>query len=175
MSVKRVVSGLASVLALVVSLGSVAACSNDSNDVGERVVVSFELDAKGSPLVVREVGANKQHRYGQAQLNGSTELAGEQVQVELQCIINYESGNGPFDGFWTFTAPNGDLLALSYQGESTLRNGVGTIRGTVRVIGGTGKYVNVTGTGEVAATRKGNFSSSSVISYTINMNLSGMP
>lgn len=150
-------------------------CASDGPTSGESYVVTLDLDTADAPLlVVNEVGADKEHRYGEARLVGSAEFAGEQVDVELLAIINYLRGNGPFEGFWTFTAENGDRLAFTYSGRAEQRDGAGTLRGEVEVLGGTGRFVNVTGSGTVNGQRSGEFGSGSAISYTINLRLEGL-
>ena len=163
-------------LALVaLSSTALASCAGDGPDSGESVVVKVVLDTADAPLlVVNEVGADKEHRYGEARLVGTTDLAGQPVEVELLCIINYLRGNGPFEGFWTFTAANGDRLAFTYSGRSEQRDGKGIIRGEVDVLGGTGQFVNVTGSGTVDGRRSGEFGSGSAIDYTIDLQLEGL-
>ena len=162
------------VLATVASL-SVAACSNDGQDTGTRYTVAVTLDTADAPLlVINEVGANKEHRYGEARLVGKADLAGKQVEVELLAILNYRNGNGPFSGFWTFTADNGDRLGFTYSGEAEQRDGVGRLRATVKVIAGTGQFVNVTGQGTVEGERSGEFGSGTAIAYTLTLHLSGL-
>lgn len=152
-----------------------AGCASDGPTSGEPYVVKLELDTADAPLlVVNEVGAEKEHRYGEARLVGSAEFAGEQVEVELLALINYLRGNGPFEGFWTFTAGNGDRLAFTYAGRSVQRDGTGYIRGEVEVLGGTGRFVNVTGSGTVDGQRSGEFGSGSAIDYTITLRLEGL-
>jgi len=171
---KRAVLTLLPVVA-VMSAATLSACSGDGEDSGTEYVMTIDLDTADAPLlVVNEVGAQKEHRYGEARLVGSAEFAGEQVEVELLAIINYLNGNGPFSGFWTFTAPNGDRLAFTYAGSTEQRDGAGTLRGEVEVLGGTGRFVNVTGSGVVDGRRNGEFGSGTVITYTITMNLDGL-
>lgn len=161
--------------ALAVALVGISACSNDETDTGTKYVVTVNMDTATAPhFVTHDAGADKQFRFGQAQLVGKAELAGEPVDAELLCIINYVKGNGPFEGFWTFTAANGDLLSLTYSGTTQQRDGVGHISGTVKVLGGTGKYVNVTGNGTVTGQRDGTFASGTVIAYTIDLHLNGL-
>jgi hypothetical protein len=154
---------------------STVACSTDSTDTGTAYSVAVTLDTAEAPvLVINEVGVNKEHRYGEAQLVGKAELAGEQVDVEVLAIVNYLDGNGPFEGFWTFTAGNGDRLALSYSGEAEQRDGRGQLRGTVKVLGGTGRYAKVTGSGTVEGKRSGEFRSGTAIAYLVTLHLSGV-
>lgn len=163
------------VIALAVSLVGLTACSNDKADTGTEYVVTVNMDtAKAPHFVTHDVGAEKQIRFGSAQLVGKAELAGEPVDVELLCIINYLKGNGPFEGFWTFTAANGDLLSLTYSGTTEQRDGVGHISGRVKVLGGTGKFEGVAGNGTVTGQRDGSFGSGTVIAYTIDLHLDGL-
>ncbi len=165
-------------VAAVVGLGApvLVSCAGDGPDTGEAVVVTLVLDTADAPLlVVNEVGADKEHRYGEARLVGRAELDGQPVEVELLCILNYLRGNGPFEGFWTFTAENGDRLAFTYSGRSEQRDGEGILRGEVEVLGGTGQFVNVTGSGIVDGRRSGEFGSGSAIDYTIDLRLEGLP
>lgn len=162
------------VLATAASL-SVAACSNDGQDTGTRYTVAVTLDTADAPLlVINEVGANKEHRYGEARLVGKAEFAGKQVEVELLAILNYRNGKGPFSGFWTFTADNGDRLGFTYSGEAEQSDGVGRLRGSVEVLGGTGQFVGVTGSGTVEGLRSGEFGSGTAIAYTITLRLEGL-
>lgn len=170
MFIKRLLVG-----ALAVSLVGLTACSNDKTDTGTEYVVTVSMDtAKAPHFVTHDVGADKQIRFGSARLVGQTEFAGESVEAELLCNINYLKGNGPFEGFWTFTAANGDLLSFTYSGTTQQRDGVGRISGTVKVLGGTGKYLNVTGNGTVTGERDGSFGSGTVIAYTIDLHLDGL-
>lgn len=164
------------VLALVSSATlSVAACSNDGQDTGTKYTVAVTLDTADAPLlVINEVGANKEHRYGEARLVGKTELAGKAVEVELLAILNYLNGNGPFSGFWTFTADNGDRLGFTYSGLAEQRDGKGRLRGTIEVLAGTGQFVGVTGKGTVEGERSGEFGSGTAIAYTLTLHLSGL-
>lgn len=171
MLIKRLLLGSVTALALV----GISACSNDETDTGTEYVVKVNMDTANAPhFVTHDVGADKQIRFGDAQLVGKAELAGDPVDVELLCIINYLKGNGPFEGFWTFTAANGDLLSLTYAGTTQQRDGVGHISGTVKVLGGTGKFVNVTGNGTVTGQRDGSFASGTVIAYEIDLHLNGL-
>ena len=171
----RLLKPLAALLLVGAAGVSTVACSNDGGDTGTEYIVSVTLDTADAPaLVVNEVGANKEHRYGEAQLVGKTELAGKPVDVELLAMLNYLKGNGPFSGFWTFTADNGDRLAFTYSGLAEQRDGVGRLRGTVEVLGGTGQFVDVTGSGTVDGKRSGEFGSGTAIGYTITLHLSGL-
>ena len=118
MSARRWFAPFAVTLALVGSGLGVSACSSDRPDAGKEYTLTFALEAGSGPVVLRDIGADKERRYGQAQLASTGELAGEPVDIELLCIINYLDGNGPFDGFWTFTAANGDQLVLEYHGRA---------------------------------------------------------
>ena len=171
----RLLKPLAALLLVGAASISTVACSNDSADTGTQYTVSVTLDTADAPLlVVNEVGANKEHRYGEAQLVGKAEFAGQQVQVELLAILNYLNGNGPFSGFWTFTADNGDRLAFTYSGLAEQRDGVGRLRGTIKVLGGTGQFVDVTGSGTVEGERSGEFGSGTAIAYTLALHLDGL-
>jgi len=170
MLIKRFLAG-----SFALALLGLSACASDETDTGTKYVVTVDMDtAKAPHFVTHDVGADNEVRFGSAQLVGKSELAGEPVDVELLCIINYLRGNGPFEGFWTITAENGDLLSLTYAGTTQQRDGVGRISGTVKVLGGTGKFVNVTGNGTVTGARNGSFGSGTVIAYTINLHLNGL-
>lgn len=172
---KRLMVGIGSAAVLGAALVGVTGCAGDGSDTGEAYVVRVDLDTEEAPLlVVNEVGAEKERRYGEARLVGTAEFAGQQVDVELLCILNYLRGNGPFEGFWTFTADNGDRLAFTYSGAAEQRDGVGYLRGEVEVLGGTGQFVDVTGSGTVTGQRGGEFGSGSVITYTIDLRLEGL-
>ena len=171
----RILKPLAALL-LVGSAGlALVSCSGDSQDTGKEYVVALTLDTADAPLlVINEVGAQKERRYGEARLVGSAEFAGQQVEVELLALINYLNGNGPFAGFWTFSADNGDRLGFTYSGEAEQSDGVGRLRGSVEVLGGTGQFVGVTGSGTVEGLRSGEFGSGTAIAYTITLRLEGL-
>ena len=171
----RFVKPLAALLLVGTAGLSLVACSDDGEDTGTAYTVTVDLDTADAPfLVINEVGAQKEHRYGEARLVGKADFAGQEVEVELLCILNYLNGNGPFTGFWTFTAANGDRLGFTYSGEAEQRDGAGRLTGSVEVLGGTGQFVGVTGSGTVEGQRSGEFGSGTVIAYTINLRLEGI-
>lgn len=175
MFVKRLITAVVTLGLLGVAAASLTACGSKGKEKGTQYVVTVNMDTATAPFfVTHDAGAGKEYRYGSAQLVGSSEFAGKPVSAELLAVVNYKDGNGPFVGFWTFTAENGDSLAFTYTGTTTQRDGVGRISGKVQVLAGTGQYVGVTGSGDVTGVRDGSLGSGSVIAYTLELTLEGV-
>lgn len=138
---------------------AMTACSEDSV-LAKPISVSIEMASEPADLHLRKIGPDNNEQYGFGILRGETTLNGQKVLVELQCGIDYTNGSGPFMGFWTFTFPNGDVLAFDYTGDATTdeQSGERSISGVSRVIGGTGAYVEASG----SATISGSSSSGAV-------------
>jgi hypothetical protein len=165
--------GAAVALLAVASLATTA-CSDDSV-LAKPVSVSIEMASIPADLHLQKVGPESNEQYGFGILHGETTLNGENVLVELQCGIDYTNGSGPFMGFWTFTFPNGDVLAFDYLGDATTdqQSGERSIAGTARVIGGTGAYVDASG----SATITGSSTSSTVgknAAYNFTFHVKGL-
>jgi len=152
---------------------TLSACSKDSV-LAKSVSVSIEMASVQTDLHLQKVGPESNEQYGFGILHGETSLNGQKVLVELQCGIDYTNGSGPFMGFWTFTFPNGDVLAFDYTGEATsdLQSGERSIAGTARVIGGTGAYVDATGTATI--TGSSNTSVGKNASYNFTFHVKGL-
>lgn len=161
---------VAAIALVVLATVSLSACSNESVLTTPQSV-TFELASVPSELHLQKVGPNDNEQYGFGILHGETTLNGEQVLVELQCGIDYTNGSGPFIGYWTFTFPNGDLLALDYTGEATSnqQSGERTITGTARVIGGTGAYVDATGWATVTGSSKSSVGKNAAYNVTFHV------
>lgn len=77
------------------------------------------------------------------------ELAGLQSKDGVSTDTNDISGNtGRSRGYHISTMSNGDLMRVSYSGNSTMKDGaLVTLKGTWSYIGGTGKLKGVKGKG----------------------------
>lgn len=172
---KRLLKPLVSFLLLGVASGAVAACSTDSSDTGTAFTVSVDLSTKDAPVATHKTGRDLQVTYGAGIVTGQAEFAGENVDVELLYLINhYTNGNGPFEGFWTFSLDKDNTLSFDYAGSTSQVGEVGYVKGTVKVLGGTGKYAGVTGKGTATARRDGQTGTGAVLQYTLDLQLSGV-
>lgn len=165
---------LAAVLSLAVAPAPIARPAGAAT-VGPATSIRFELEAQGDPAAqaFRTVGVGDRIRYGNGTLQGSTVIAGVPYGAELLVTLEYVDGSGPFTGWWTFTDPVGDRLALAYEGRTTLRSTTTRIAGRVRVIGGTGPLVDVTGSGRVRGVRRTDLGGN--VRYTFALQLRGLP
>ena len=115
----------------------------------------IEATLSSQSRTLRQVGADGLKAYGWNQLTGTSSLRGEPVEVELLGAVNYDNGQGPFSGFFTFTYADGSTLAASAQGITTVDAASGTTNfaASLGVIGGTGTYAEATGSGTFTGSR----------------------
>lgn len=159
---------------LLVSALLLSACSG-TVDAGDARVVEVELSSVPGDLHLHSIGERGAEQYGFGTLHGTTTIDGRRVEIELDCAIDYVDGSGPFSGFWTFTFPNGDLLAFDYLGRATTdkATGVRSIVGASKVIGGTGEFVDASGSAMVTGS-SGNATVGKNATYRIVLHVKGL-
>jgi len=142
----------------------------DSERSVEFAVMAHGVDSDQS---FRTTGANSQLRYGNGRLTGNTTIDGDPASAELLAQVGYNTGSGPFTGFWTFTFGDGSNLVLTYVGQATRSGDDTTITGALAVFGGTGSYASVTGGGTLRGERT--VALGGDVDYRFSLNLSGLP
>jgi len=161
-------------LLAVLAVGALAAAARPAFAASpERV--RFEVMAHGDPAAqaFRTVGPDAEVRYGNGTLRGTTTIAGTPYDAELLGTLHYVDGSGPFTGWWTFTAPDGDRLALAYRAEVRQRGTATRITGRLHVIGGTGALVDVTGGGTLTGVRRTDLGGD--VQYSFDLRLRHLP
>lgn len=144
---------------------------NDDEVGGTQLTADMSLSSDFS--VLQKVGADESQTYGWNQLVGTTTSNLGEFDVVLLGNVNYTNGNGPFFGFLTLTAPNGDVLSLELDGSARVQeDGVTTLTSNLTVIGGSGAYVNARGQGEFTGTRTAEVGAP--IEFTMSVSLSGV-
>lgn len=112
------------------------------------VELRAEMSLSSDFSVLQKVGPDETQTYGWNRLVGNTTSNLGEFDVVMLGNVNYDNGNGPFFGFLTLTAPNGDMLSLQMDGSATVEsNGVTKLSSKLQVIGGTGAYVDASGSG----------------------------
>jgi hypothetical protein len=130
-----------------------------------------ELTSAESRLI--KVGEESELTYGWNKLVGSTSTDLGPFEVEMLGNVDYLSGNGPFFGFLTFTAPSGELLGLRMDGRASVdSDGVTALEAGFEVIGGTGRFVAAGGTGSMTGSRKA--AVGSPIEIVVTLELTGV-
>jgi hypothetical protein len=132
-------------------------CGSDSSDEttsATRVEISAPLTSADSRLST--VNTNDSTTYGWNLLDGTAEVDGAAVQVEMLGNVNYVAGSGEFFGFVTFTFGDDSTLATRMQGEAVAATDTSnaSFSSTLTIIGGTGAYTDATGDGTFTGERR---------------------
>jgi hypothetical protein len=126
--------------------------SGDASTTGTQLQATMSLSSDFS--VLQRVGVNEIQTYGWNQLVGTTSSNLGVFDVVMLGNVNYTNGNGPFFGFITLTAQNGDVLSIQMDGSARVEDdGVTKLLSTLTVLGGTGAYINARGSGEFIGVR----------------------
>ena len=120
--------------------------------------------------VLTKVGVDDTRTYGWNDLVGTTTTDLGTFEVRLLASVDYESGNGPFFGFLTLTAANGDRIAMRMDGDAKVRDdGSTTVVSALKVIDGSGQYVGSAGTGRFIGSRAAQLGSPVEIELTLDL------
>jgi hypothetical protein len=126
--------------------------SDDDSAKGTQLRAEMSLSSDFSLL--QKVGVEESQTYGWNQLVGKTNSNLGDFDVVMLGNVDYINGSGPFFGFITMTASNGDVLAMRMDGTARLEDdGVTSLSSSVTVIGGTGDYISASGTGNFTGKR----------------------
>jgi hypothetical protein len=123
--------------------------------------------------VLQKVGVDDAQTYGWNRLVGTTSSNLGEFDVVMLGNVNYTNGNGPFFGFLTLTAPNGDVLSLQMDGSARVdANSVTKLSSKLTVISGTGAYVTAQGSGTFTGTRVAQVGAP--IEFTMTISITGL-
>jgi branched-chain amino acid transport system substrate-binding protein len=126
--------------------------SVDESAQGTQLRAEMSLSSEFSLL--EKVGPNENQTYGWNRLVGTTNANLGEFDVVMLGNVDYINGSGPFFGFITLTATNGDVLSMRMDGSAQVQdNGVTTLSSSLTVIGGTGDYISAGGTGMFTGVR----------------------
>ena len=143
--------------------------SEEAGATGTQLQAEMSLSSDFS--VLQKVGTDETQTYGWNRLVGTTSSNLGDFDVVMLGNVNYDNGNGPFFGFLTLTAPNGDVLSMQMDGSARVDDdGVTKLSSALTVIGGTGAYVSAKGSGEFNGTRTAQVGAP--IEFTLSVNLS---
>lgn len=118
------------------------------------VELRAEMSLSSDFSVLQKVGLDETQTYGWNRLVGTTRSNLGEFDVVMLGNVNYVEGSGPFFGFLTLTAANGDMLSLQMDGSAQVEDdGVTRLSSKLEVIGGTGEYVNAGGSGSFTGMR----------------------
>ena len=118
------------------------------------VELRAEMSLSSDFSVLQQVGPEESQTYGWNRLVGNTTSNLGAFDVVMLGNVNYTEGSGPFFGFLTLTAANGDMLSLQMDGSAQVGDdGVTTLSSKLQVIGGTGAYVDASGNGSFTGER----------------------
>lgn len=160
----RKLVGRLALLLLVVALGAVA-CSSPAT-----TSVRGEATLRSQNTVLAKVGADDSRTYGWNQLTGTTDTTVGLFDVALLGSVDYERGSGPFSGFLTLTAANGDRIATRVDGEAkVVDNGTTELIAGLKVIDGSGEYVGVGGHGRFTGSRSAQLGAPIVIEIDLEL------
>jgi hypothetical protein len=128
--------------------------SSDETTSATRVEISAPLTSADSRLAT--VNTDDSTTYGWNLLDGTAEVDGSAVQVEMLGNVNYVAGSGEFFGFITFTFDDDSTLATRMQGEAVAATDTSnaSFTSTLAIIGGTGAYTDATGDGTFTGERR---------------------
>jgi len=119
---------------------------------------------------LQKVGVDDSNNYGWNRLVGRTESNLGALDVVMLGNVDYKNGSGPFFGFLTFTAPNGDVLSMRMDGSARLKSdGVTALSSKLSIIGGTGSYVDATGDGSFTGQRSAQIGAPIEITVTVGV------
>lgn len=137
----------AGVLAVALTLASACSSSSPTSVQGE-----MSLSSKSS--ILTKVGPDDSKTYGWNQLVGTTSTQIGDFAVEMLGNVDYDQGTGPFFGFLTLTAANGDHLAMRMDGSAkVLSDGSTALSSRLTVIDGSGEFVGASGHGSFTGSR----------------------
>ena len=142
---------LLGVLALAVV--PLTACDPDPADI---TVLTVETSLSSQNRNLHKVGPADEVVYGWNDLQGTAEVGGQTIGVQLLGNVEYVDGGGPFGGFVTLTFPDGALLALRVVDATAIAKtdtSDARFEGLVRVIGGTGRFLEASGRGVLSGRR----------------------
>ena len=134
-------------------LGALTACGETSAP-SRALDVEVALTSRYKRL--HTVGPENSIVYGWNDLEGTTEIDGEEVAVEMLGHVEYVNGGGAFGGPVTLTFPDGSTLAFAQvQAIATAKTDTSDarFRGLLRIIGGTGRFVDARGRGTLEGRR----------------------
>lgn len=159
---------IGALLATCVVLG-LAGCDAASERV---TTLSVTTSLSSTYKDLHKVGPDSRIVYGWNDLEGTADVAGEQVEVQLLGDVEYTDGGGPFGGFVTLTFPDGAVLALRVvDARATAKTDTSDARftGLVRVIGGTGRFVEASGRGVLVGRRNDELGGVVEMTYTVRL------
>lgn len=137
------------------------------------VQLRAEMSLSSDFSVLQKVGADESETYGWNRLVGTTTTDLGDFDVVMLGNVDYENGSGPFFGFLTLTASNGDVLSMRMDGSATLKDdGVTALSSDLSVIGGTGQFVNAGGSGSFTGAR--NAEIGAPIEFTMTVGVTGL-
>ena len=152
----------AGALALVLT---VSGCSSTSP-----MSVQGSMSLSSQNTVLTKVGVDDSKTYGWNQLVGTTSTQIGDFSVVMLGNVNYDDGSGPFFGFLTLTAANGDHLAMRMDGGATVESdGSTALSSRLTVIDGSGQYVGSTGHGSFTGSRLAQIGAPIEITMTLGL------
>lgn len=129
-----------------------------------------ESSMSSSESELTKVGADESKTYGWNHLVGTTTTDLGAFEVDMLGNVDYASGSGPFFGFVTFLASNGDRIAMRMDGEAkVIDDGSTALSSRLTVIDGSGEYVGVTGHGSFTGTRIAQVGAPIEIDFTVRL------
>jgi len=129
-----------------------------------------ESSLSSSESELSEVGADGSKTYGWNHLVGTTSTDLGAFEVDMLGNVDYSSGTGPFFGFVTLVASDGDRIAMRMDGDAkVLDDGTTALSSRLTVIDGSGEYVGVTGHGSFTGTRIAQVGAPIEIDFTVRL------
>jgi len=161
---RRPTRTLAVLVVLAASVLSLACSSTPPTQVrGESSLTSSESE-------LGKVGVDDAKTYGWNHLVGSTSTELGAFEVDMLGNVDYVNGTGPFFGFVTLVAPDGDRIAMRMDGDAKVRDdGTTALSSRLTVIDGSGDYVGVTGHGSFVWTRIAQVGAPIEIEFTVRL------
>jgi hypothetical protein len=154
--------GLAFAGLVAVTVAVLGACSTDP-PLDDAAVVTVDLVSQDTRLSTADGTGEVIYGWNHLAGTGVIESPGSQdrlaefssVAVDMLGQVNYLDGNGPFDGFITFTFGDGSTLAVAMLGRARAATDTSdaSFSADLDVLGGTGRLAGVTGVGRFEGSR----------------------
>ncbi|MEI8058430.1 MAG: hypothetical protein WCI29_13615 [Actinomycetes bacterium] len=163
-------TGCASSTAPSPSLSTLVAPSMSLAPTGSTHEVTFSSSITSTEKHTTAVGPHGEALYGSVLEGGPTTFDGQSATIDMNVLVDYVSGNGPFVGLMTITMADGSTLGFTMVGNTVASADTSdaTFVSSLTVIGGTKMYENASGSGSWSGSRKHAFGTAVSMDATIS-------